>query len=63
MNTFPSNTLVSMTIVGDFCSQIIRQKSSNEFSFGPKNNNSVQKYVHIHFIKKLNTRNIGEAIQ
>ena len=33
--TLPSNILVSMTIVGTRCSQIIRQKSSTELSVGP----------------------------
>ena len=38
--TLSSNILVSMTIVGTCCSQIMRQKSSNELSVGPVINNS-----------------------
>ena len=37
--TLPSNILVSMTIVGTRCSQIMHQKSSTELSVGPVINN------------------------
>ena len=43
--TFPSNTLVSITMVGTLSSQIIRQKSSTEFSIGPK---QINKPVHVY---------------
>ena len=43
--TLPSNVRVNMTMVETRCSQIIRQKSSREFSVGPEKppcNNLVQ---------------------
>ncbi len=45
--TLPSNILVNMTIVGMFPSQIIRQKSSIEFSVGPKKSNTNDNQMHI----------------
>jgi len=39
--TLPSNILVSITTVGVRLSQIMRQKSSTEFSVGPNNRTDV----------------------
>ncbi len=45
--TLPSNILVNMTIVGIFPSQIIRQKSSIEFSVGPNRSNTNDNQMHL----------------
>ena len=48
--TLSSNILVSMTIVGTRCSQIMRQKSSTELSVGPV---IIQSCVRLIIIKHL----------